>query len=199
MWMMLPGIRKDQVSWQSLQCMLWAGSADPGVCVCVEKGNTWVCSSWSDPAPYRIFPWLYTGERGAGNQVLGPALMMRIYFPLSQAWVVSNVQKGRQCYVWEGQHFQSRIWCNGNYPKLFLLACSKTSSELLHSCVNPLVYPYGVSWILSKLQGLGDAWAKPCEVFSLLWVMARDRQLLWFKQTCETVLMVSAKCTTPQI
>lgn len=36
MWMMLPGIRKDQVSWQSLQCMLWAGSADPGVCVCGE-------------------------------------------------------------------------------------------------------------------------------------------------------------------
>lgn len=65
--------------------------------------------------------------------------------------------KGRQCYVWEGQHFQSRIWCNGNYPKLFLLASSKTSSQLLHSCVNPLVYPHGVSWTISKLQGLGDA------------------------------------------
>lgn len=150
MWMTLPGSRKDQVSWQSLQCMLWAGSADPGMC---GEGEHMGVLQLEQP---RIFP-LLTGERGAGNQVLGPSLMMGIYFPLSQTRVVSNVQKGRQCYVWEGQHFQSRIWCNGNYPKLFLLGYSKTSSQLLHSCVNPLVYPHGVSWTISKLQGLGDA------------------------------------------
>lgn len=125
--------------------------------VCVEKGNTGVCSSWSNPAPCRKFPLLYTGERSTGNQVLDPTLMKRIYFPLSQSWAVSKVQKGRQCYVWEGQHSQCRIWCNGNYPRLFLLACSKTSSQLLHSCVNPLVYPHGVSWTISELQGLGAA------------------------------------------
>lgn len=38
--------------------------------VCVEKGNAWGCSSWSNPAPCRIFPLLFTGERGAGSPFL---------------------------------------------------------------------------------------------------------------------------------
>lgn len=59
-----------------------------------ERGSTWVCSSWSNPAPCRIFLLLHTAERGSGS------LMMRIDFPLSQTWVVSSVQK--ECYVWEG-------------------------------------------------------------------------------------------------
>lgn len=124
---------------------------------CVWRRGTHGCA----PAGATQLPAGYSpcsaGERGAGNQVLGPSLMMRICFPLSQSRVVPNVQKGRQDYVWEGQRFQSRIWCNGSHPKLFLLGCSETSSQLLHSCVNPLVYPHGVSWTMSKLQGLGDA------------------------------------------
>lgn len=136
MWMMLTGTWKDQVSWQSLQCMLWAGSAGPGVC---GEGEHLGVLQLEQRSSLQDIPPALHGWKGTGNQVLGPALMMRIYFPLSQAWVVSNVQKGRQCYVWEGQHFQSRIWCNGNYPKLFLLACSKISSQ---SCtaVSTLLY-----------------------------------------------------------
>lgn len=153
MWMTLPGSRKDQVSWQSLQCMLWAGSANPGMC---GEGNTWVCSSWSNPG----YSPCSAGERGAGNQVLGPSLMMGIYFPLPQTRVVSNVQKGRQCYVWEGQHFQSRIWCNGITQSCSCLAtpkpphssCTAVSTLLFIHMVCPGLYLSSRDWEMPKLS-----------------------------------------------
>lgn len=121
---------------------------------CVWRRGTHGCA----PAGAAQLPAGYSpcsvGER---KPSAGPRTDDENLLSVSQTRVVSHVQKGIQCYVWEGQHFQSRIWCNGNYPKLFLLVCSKISSQLLHSCVNPLVYPHGVSWTISKLQGLGDA------------------------------------------
>lgn len=77
--------------------MLLAEAADKGM----GKGKTLVCSSWSPQLSAGDQPLLDTeagsGKRRVDNQRLDPARMKRIYFPLSWTWVVSKVQKGRQC------------------------------------------------------------------------------------------------------